>query len=176
MSPTQTQPKSAGSAPPPADEKPKIRAVELGRMTPAEENRNAWRLVVAGQAEYEALIGNERDAWKEVGGRLHAGDTIEVVDDASSFFAWLLVRSCITQSRSLMAIEVVELLRKNIGEEVSTSPRATGDWYVCYRGNFSKWCLIRPNGLIARERMHTREEAQIALANEMIMAAGGRPS
>jgi hypothetical protein len=56
----------------------------------------------------------------------------------------------------------VELFKKQTGEETS-GDIPTGTWEVAYRGPFSKWCVIRPNGTIARQGLAQREMAVLEL-------------
>jgi hypothetical protein len=165
-----TQQKPAGAAPgggkntgDAATETPKVMSVAKERLNHAQEVCTRLRLVVETPEQYAALVRGDLEVWKFIGPRVQSGDTIEVVDDRSIFFALLFARLVIsTGAGGLAHIEVVELLNKPLGT-ASETPEPTGVWAIMYRGPYAKWCLIRPNGTIARDRMLTRDEAQVAL-------------
>ncbi|MDI1343172.1 MAG: hypothetical protein PSV22_03590 [Pseudolabrys sp.] len=181
----QTDQKPAGGTPgggkntvgdakaPATQEAVKVLPVAKDRLAHAQEVSTRRRLVVEDLPQYEALLKGDLDAWKIIGPKVQSGDTIEVIDDGSTFFALLFARLVIsTGAGGLAHIEVVELLRKQLGE-ASENPPASGVWTVVYRGPYAKWCLIRPNGTIARDRMLSRDEATVMLNQQTAGRRGG---
>jgi hypothetical protein len=131
--------------------------VPTSRMRMAQEVRNLHRLVVANDEQYEDLRNGDPRAWQILGDRVAGGDTIEVVDDASTRFALWYVRMAIGRAGH---VEIAVILEREIGEAASTEPHKGDGWYVMFRGPHAKWCAIRPDGTIDREGFLTRESAQ----------------
>lgn len=150
-----------------ADEKATQTAAVLlpiapGRISPVQEVSTRWRLVVPSVAYIKALMNNDLKVWEHVP-RVQSGDIVETGEDGNSLFVEMFVRLAIRSGAGgLQHIEVVPMSYTRLGEAVEAPP-ATGAWSIAYMGPFKKWCLISPNAICVRDRMHTRDEAQVAL-------------
>jgi hypothetical protein len=146
---------------PPLPRKP----IENARLKSATTVRTQWRLTVKDRNTYSWLLENPTEAAAQWGDRVVDGDWIEVWDDAGSFFAILLVALCIPRGAGgVEHLQLVELLLKDLGPGTDKTPQATGEHYVMWGGGHRKWMLVGPGGNVLRDGMHSKFDANNAMA------------
>ena len=118
--------------------------------------RNAYRLVLPAATPYADLFNeNATRVVAPVAPYLLRGDTLEVLDEAGTYFALLLVTECV-QARHA---SFVELFKKPLQGEPIDDMAGNGKHRAAWGGWVRRYCVVRPNGGIAREGLRTREEA-----------------
>jgi hypothetical protein len=137
-------------------DRPQSRPIKQAALRRAEEVRNAYRLILAEGTSYEDLLSTDAARLAApIGPFLTRGDTIEVIDEAGTFFAWLLVAEHVQGQH----VRFVELVRRALPGEEIDQMEGTGQWRGAWGGFLRQYCLVRPTGGVMLEGLRTREEA-----------------
>jgi hypothetical protein len=125
-------------------------------MQDAAYARNWWRIVFdAARTPYASLLGDVA-VWGPNEAKLRAGDLVEVLDEQSTLFALLyLVEHVPTKS-----IRFAELIKAPLGGRPVGRVEVRGHHYSQWRGPAKRWCVIGPTGMLLRDGILTKEEAE----------------
>ena len=152
--------------PPPAEERPAtdpaashIRMplpIPQSAMQDAAYARNWWRVVIDGErTPYEHVL-HDVAAWAPNEAKLRTGDLVEVLDEQSTQFALLYLVEHIPGKR----IRFAELIKAPLGGVAVGSIERRGHHYAQWRGPAKRWCIIGPSGVVVRDGILTKDEAE----------------
>jgi hypothetical protein len=139
------------------EELPKSIPIRQGALRRCEEIRNAYRLVLAKETHYEDLLGEEAvRVVAPITPWLTRGDTIEVIDEGGTFFAWLLLVELVPAR----LVRLVELLKRPLGGQAIDSLEGTGEWRAAWLGWVRGYGVVGPTGAVLRDGLSTRAAAE----------------
>jgi len=96
-----------------------------------------------------------------VGPKLFMGQWLEVSNDAGSYYALMRVEFVHGgRGQGLTALSLRFIAPPSRSDRTAETPSATGQFYVFWGGNFRKFCVIAPNGMIRAEGITTQAEAR----------------
>jgi len=118
--------------------------------------RNWWRVVFnAERTPYASLLGDV-SVWGPNEAKLRAGDVVEVLDEQSTLFALLYL----VEHVPAKSIRFAELIKAPLGGRAVGRAEARGHHYSQWRGPARRWCVIGPTGMVLRDGVLTKEEAE----------------
>ena len=94
--------------------------------------------------------------WGPNEARLRAGDLVEVLDEQSTLFALLYL----VEHVPAKTIRFAELFKAPLGGVAVGSIEACGSHYAQWRGPAKRWCVVGPSGMVVRDGILTRDEAE----------------
>lgn len=125
-------------------------------MQDAAYARNWWRVVIDGdRTPYESVL-TDVSVWAPNEAKLRAGDMVEVLDEQSTVFALLYL----VEHVPAKYIRFAELIRAPLGGVAIGRIEPRGHHYAQWRGPAKRWCIIGPTGVVVRDGILTREEAE----------------
>jgi hypothetical protein len=136
-----------------------IKSLTPGRMRPAEASWRTYGVLVESHVPSESIL--EPGFWCHVAAKLRPLDRLEVMDDAGTWLAVLLVRAVGRREASVALLWSAEL-RPEI------APSAQGDEAIKPRwGGFKhKWTVVQGDTML-RQGMGSREEAEIWIRSHL---------
>lgn len=163
------QPKSSGPTPPPLaaaeTTSPPRRDID-GAMPPAPipqaamqdaaYARNWWRVVFDGERTPYASLLADVAVWGPNEAKLRTGDIVEVLDEQSSLFALIYL----VEHVPAKSIHFAELIKAPLGGRAVGRAEARGHHYAQWRGPAKRWCVVGPTGMVLRDGILTKEEAE----------------
>jgi hypothetical protein len=118
--------------------------------------RNWWRVVFnAERTSYASLLADV-SVWGPNEAKLRAGDVVEVLDEQSTVFALLYL----VEHVPAKSIRFAELIKAPLGGRAVGRAEARGHHYAQWRGPARRWCVIGPTGMVLRDGILTKEEAE----------------
>ncbi len=118
--------------------------------------RNWWRVVFnAERTSYASLLADV-SVWGPNEAKLRAGDVVEVLDEQSTLFALLYL----VEHVPAKSIRFAELIKAPLGGRAVGRAEARGHHYAQWRGPARRWCVIGPTGMVLRDGILTKEEAE----------------
>ncbi|MDB5600880.1 MAG: hypothetical protein JWN71_2924 [Xanthobacteraceae bacterium] len=132
----------------------------------------AWTAIVPDGIAYADVL--KSTYWKLNARRMSARDTIDVVNDAFTFYAKLLV---VSSNPSTDTVEVRELYRRGLAPPNIDEQEING-FAVSWGGGFDKWKVTRASdGHVMKKGIVSREEARYFVQTELTpRLAAGRAS
>jgi hypothetical protein len=132
----------------------------------------AWTAIVPDGVAYADLL--KPAYWKLNARRMCARDTIDVVNDAFTFYARLLV---VSSNPATDTVEVRELYRRGFAPPNLDEQEING-FALSWRGGFDKWTVTRASdGHVMKKGIVSREEARYFVQTELTpRLAAGRAS
>ncbi len=131
-------------------------AIPQGAMQDAAYARNWWRVVFdSARVPYHRLVADV-SVWGPNEAKLRAGDLVEVLDEQSTHYALLYLVEHIPAK----LIRFAELIKAPLGGRAVSAIEARGHYYAQWRGPAKRWCIIGPTGMIVRDGVLTKEEAE----------------
>jgi hypothetical protein len=130
--------------------------VSQGAMQDAAFARNWWRVVIDAERTPYASLLTDVTVWGPNEPRLRAGDLVEVLDEQSTLFALLYL----VEHVPAKSIRFAELVRAPLGGVAIGRIEARGSHYTQWRGPSKRWCVIGPTGMVVRDGILTRDEAE----------------
>jgi hypothetical protein len=132
----------------------------------------AWTAIVPDGVAYADVL--KPAYWKLNARRMSARDTIDVVNDAFTFYGKLLV---VSSNPSTDTVEVRELYRRSLAPP-SIDDQEINGFAVAWAGGFDKWTVTRASdGHVMRKGIVSREEARYFVQTELTpRLAAGRAS
>lgn len=132
------------------------------RFGPAETLRNIHFHVAISGTTIEQLLTPAY--WQRVAVDVRPLDRIEITTDDGAYFAELIVLDASpTDGLRLAPLRGIEL-HGQVGPTGSI-PRNTAGLHVQYRGPHLRWCVIRQDGELLKDRFETERAAHQWLAN-----------
>jgi len=125
-------------------------------MQDAAYARNWWRVVFDGERTPYASVLGDVTVWGPNESKLRAGDLVEVLDEQSTLFALLYL----VEHVPAKLIRFAELIKAPLGGRVVGRIEALGHHYAQWRGPARRWCVIGPTGMLLRDGILTKEEAE----------------
>jgi hypothetical protein len=130
--------------------------VPQSAMQDAAFARNWWRVVIdADRTPYASLL-TDVTVWGPNEAKLRAGDLVEVLDEQSTLFALLYLVEHVPAT----SIRFAELIKAPLGGVAIGRIEARGNHYTQWRGPSKRWCVIGPTGIVVRDGILTRDEAE----------------
>lgn len=171
MAQSSTQAATAADPPKPP---PKPLPIARQRFAKMDQVRMEWSLTVPDRSYYGRLISGDVEDLALMSMDLKSGDLLHVTDDASTFYAIVYMRLVIpgVAGGGLAVADPFELLFKEIRSE-GASALPVGSWCVVFRGDHLKWCVVRPDGSVHRDRIISKGEADGECARQGAARAGG---
>jgi hypothetical protein len=120
------------------------------RFDLAEHKRNVWFATVPDGVEPQDLL--EQTFWAHVAQRLRPLDLIEVVNDSCQ---WRVELLC--EEAWFNGARVSQLGRHDLSP--LAEPELTQDLRIQWRGPHSKFCMVRRDGVLVKDKIPTREVA-----------------
>ena len=118
--------------------------------------RNWWRVVIDGErTPYERVL-HDVAVWAPNEAKLRTGDIVEVLDEQSTLFALLYLVEHIPGKH----IRFAQLLKAPLGGVAVGSIERRGHHYAQWRGPAKRWCIIGPSGVVVRDGILTKDEAE----------------
>jgi hypothetical protein len=132
----------------------------------------AWTAIVPDGVAYSEVL--KPAYWKLNARRMSARDTIDVVNDAFTFYAKLLV---VSSNPSADTVEVRELYRRGFAPPSADQQEING-FAVGWSGGFDKWTVTRASdGHVMKKGIVSRDEARYFVQTELTpRLAAGRAS
>ena len=125
-------------------------------MQDAAYARNWWRVVFdAARTPYARLL-DDVAVWGPNEAKLRAGDLAEALDEQSTLFALLYIVEHVPGK----SIRFAELFKAPLGGRPVGRVEALGHHYAQWRGPAKRWCVIGPTGMLLRDGILTKEEAE----------------
>jgi hypothetical protein len=125
-------------------------------MQDASYARNHWRVVFdAERTPYESVL-TDVAIWGPNEAKLRTGDLIEVLDEQSTLYALLYL----VEHVPAKFIRFAELIKAPLGGLAVGKVEARGHHYAQWRGPAKRWCVIGPSGMVVRDSILTKEEAE----------------
>jgi hypothetical protein len=152
---TDTQDPSPG----PETAMPALRApapIPASAMQDAAFARNWWRVVIDAERTPYASLFTDVTIWGPNEPRLRAGDLVEVLDEQSTLFALLYL----VEHVPAKSLRFAELIKAPLGGVAIGRVEARGSHYTQWRGPAKRWCVIGPTGIVVRDGILTRDEAE----------------
>jgi hypothetical protein len=125
-------------------------------MQDAAYARNWWRVVFDGERTPYANLLTDVTVWGPNEPKLRAGDVVEVLDEQSTLFALLYLVEHVPGK----SIHFAELIRAPLGGRAVGRAEARGHHYAQWRGPAKRWCVVGPTGMVIRDGILTKEEAE----------------
>jgi len=142
---------------------PNAPAMPVARFGTGGEVRIAFVATAPDEVAFETLL--ESSYWRHVARNMHIGATIEVRNDALTFWALLIVTA---HSAQADYVEVALLFKKDLTGAVSGARISEGYRYE-YRGITDKWIVIRDvDGHVMRRGLDTANAAYACIQTEML--------
>jgi hypothetical protein len=107
------------------------------------------------RTSYDTLL-TDVAVWGPNEAKLRAGDLVEVLDEQSMQFALLYL----VEHVPAKFIRFAELIRAPLGGRLVDGLEARGHHYAQWRGPAKRWCIIGPTGIVVRDGILTKEEAE----------------
>lgn len=143
---------AAPAAPQPIPVAKQPPALSAGRMRPTEAMRQTYSVLVETGTPRDAILKPE--FWAHVAAKLRPMDHIEVMDDAGTWLAVLMVRST-GRTEALVAL----LWSAELAAPAAVDLPA--EYTAEYKGLKAKWVVIRrADKTVIRDGMGSREEAE----------------
>lgn len=137
------------------EEKRVVQAINPQRVALAESAKRHHVVTVEGTIKYpEDLL--DPAYWSLIANRMTVGDTIEVRDDAMTYWAELLVLACEPTWAKTM------LLREHkLGSTVTKQDQVKAGYEVEFKGPHLRYCVVRQSDKeIVHKQSQTREQAE----------------
>ena len=146
-----------------SDQKPKrvVAPLNPSRRQPTEQVNNDHTIFVDSGVSLEDL--RTPDYWAHIAVHLTQHDTIRVIPDDGTWYAWLVVIQCDKNSAHIEVLQFIDLdpAVTNVGD----GPAIPNTHEVKWRGRHQKWCVIRRvDGALLRTGLK-RDEAVEWLVN-----------
>ena len=130
--------------------------VPQSAMQDAAFARNWWRVVIDAKRTPYASLLTDVTVWGPNEAKLRAGDLVEVLDEQSTLFALLYLVEHVPAT----SIRFAELVKAPLGGVAIGRIEARGNHYTQWRGPSKRWCVIGPTGMVVRDGILTRDEAE----------------
>ena len=140
----------------PAEAAVHVAPIPQSEVARAEHAYNRYRVVLPGKNTYSEFFGEQAPRLvSAIAPLLSQGDILEVIDAGGSYFAELLVEEITISHASF-----VELRNMPLSGAPLDDMKGDGKSYrVAWGGWQKRWCIVRPQGGVAREGIRVREEA-----------------
>jgi hypothetical protein len=148
----ESAPRDEAAAPAPRAAAP----IPQSAMQDAAFARNWWRVVIDTERTPYASVLADVAVWGPNEARLRAGDLVEVLDEQSTLFALLYLVEHVPGK----ALRFAELFKAPLGGVAVGRVEARGNHYAQWRGPAKRWCVIGPTGMVVRDGILTRDEAE----------------
>lgn len=160
------------AAAPPAAQLKKPAVLDTKRFGELSFASRAWTAIVPDGVAYADVL--KPAYWKLNARRMSARDTIDVVNDAFTFYAKLLV---VSSNPSADTVELRELYRRDLDPPKVDEPDING-FTLSWRGGFDKWTVVRAgDGHVMKKGIGSRDEARYFVQTELTpRLAAGRAS
>lgn len=136
---------------------PKSRPLRAECLRRVEEVRNQYRLILPRAVPYEDLLSDDAgELVTPIAPFLTRGDLVEVIDEAGTLYAQLLLIEHVPGRHA----RFVELVRKELPNEKMDDLKGTGFWRSAWLGWSRLYGVVHPNGSVLRDGIRTRGEAE----------------
>jgi hypothetical protein len=129
------------------------KALTPGRMRPAEACYRVHAVLVESGIARDAILVPA--FWSNVAAKLRPLDRLEVMDDAGSWLAVLMVRAVSASEAIVAPLWSVELQSSAV-----LAPPKDIEFEARWRGHKNKWSVLQGD-VVLREGMESREEAEL---------------